>query len=102
MTIEMMKKNNGETTDNGKTYVLTHQANIGGPLDAPYYAAYAICPTDGPDEDGLYPVYSVTWYPSQEWLDSDREDEGWACNWEEADELSATGMGYDLEDDRLI
>ena len=102
MTIEEMSKDNGTTNYNGKTYVLAQQAHIDGPVDAPYYCATAICPDDGVDEYGLYPVYLVTWYPRQDWLDSDRDDEGWACDWDDAADVELTGSGYNLTDGRFI
>lgn len=102
MTIDKLIKDTGSTTHNGKTYALTQQAYIDGPVDAPYYTASAICPDDGPDDDGLYPVYTITWQPTQEWLDSDRDEEGWACDWDAPEDVVQTGMGYDLSTDRII
>lgn len=101
MTIDMMIKNNGEVNHNGKTYVLTQPAYINGPIDAPYYIASAICPEDGVDEDGLYDVYDITWYPTQEWLDSERDDEGWACDWDNPEDVRKTELGYNLADDSI-
>lgn len=103
MTIDMMIKKNGKTSYDGKTYVLTQQAYIDGPVDAdPYYKATAICPEDGINEDGLYDVYDITWYPTQEWLDSDRDDEGWACDWDAPENVRKTNLGYDLADDSVV
>ena len=102
MTIEKMSKDNGTTNYNGKIYVLVQQAYIDGPVDAPYYCATAICPADGVDEYGLYPIYRITWNPRQDWLDGDRDDEGWACDWDSADDVELTGSGYDLNDGRSI
>lgn len=97
MKIEDIVKNNGTVNYNGKTYALTQQAYIDGPVDNPYYTANAICPDEGTDQDGMYAAYQVTWWPTQEWLDGDREDEGDACDWDVADDIRRVGR-YDLED----
>lgn len=102
MTIEKMIKDNGEFSHLGKTYILVQQAYIDGPSDAPRYYAYAICPDDGVDEYGLYPVYCITWYPRQDWLDGDRDDEGSACDWDEPDDIELSGYGYNLDDGRIV
>lgn len=102
MTIDNLIKNNGSTIYNGKTYVLIQQAYIDGSVDAPYYTASSICPEDGLDDDGLYTVYTITWQPTQDWLDSDRDDEGWACDWDIPDDVVKTGAGYDLDTGRII
>lgn len=101
MKIEDMIKKNGTVNYNGKTYVLTQQAYIDGSVDDPYYTAIAICPDEGVDEDGLYNAYQVTWWPTQEWLDGDREDEGDACDWDAADDIRQV-CGYDLEDGSFV
>lgn len=102
MTIEKMSKVNGTTNYNGKTYVLTHQAYIDGTLDDPYYCAAAICPNDSVDDDGFYPIYRITWYPRQEWLDSDQDDEGCACNWDVADEVRQTYDWYKPQNNSIV
>lgn len=102
MTIEKLRKNYGAINYGGKTYALVQQAYIDGPVDAPFYRACAICPNDSVDDLGLYPVYFITWHPRQDWLDSDRDDEGWACDWDAPDDVELTCAGYNLIDARII
>lgn len=102
MTIENLVKNYGTTNYNGKTYVLVQQAYIDGTFDAPYYCATAICPGYGVDEYGFYPVYGITWYPRQDWLESGDDDEGWACDWDNPASIDAICCGYDISGGRIV
>lgn len=103
MTLDDLISEHGKTIFNGSEYVFLQDAYATGPVDAPYYTAAAIAPANGPDEDGMYQVYELTWYPLQSWLDGDREDEGDACDWDSPDDVSPLGgCGYDLESNRII
>ncbi len=102
MTIEKLAKENGSLNHEGKKYVLLRQAYIDGFMGAPYYTALAIIPADGLNEDGLYTVYRLTWYPLQSWLDGDREDERDACDWDSPNNVAITGSGYDMEHNCII
>lgn len=102
MTIEMMSKEYGDIACNGKHYVLVQTAYIDGPVEAPVYRACAICSGDEQDEDGLYPVYDIEWEPTEEWLAGDMDDEGDACDWDDPSEITKTGAGYLLAENRVI
>lgn len=101
--LEQMKKKNGFFIDEyNDTYILTQQAYIDGPVDAPYFTAMAINENEGTDSFGLFPVYEVVWYPIAEWLAGDQDDEGDACNWDKPDEITENCGGWDPEDGRII
>lgn len=100
--IAKMEHENGCFDYEGKRYVLVRPAYIAGTTYSPYYTAPGICPTEGQKSDGLYDLYIVTWYPTEEWLNGDRKDEGDACDWDHPDVLESDGGGFDLEIDRVI
>lgn len=102
MTVGRLIKLYGCIEHKGKKYVLTENASIEGPVEEPYYTAMAICPEDGVDEYGLYPLYRLTWKPKEEWLKSDRTDEGWACDWSSPSEVVRQNAGYNLEEGRTV
>lgn len=103
MTIEKLRKEHGGITVHGKNYVLVENAYIDGPVCAPIYKAMAICPEDKPDELGCMQIYDIEWEPKAEWLASDSEDEGWACDWDNPSDVSESkGYVYDLDENRVI
>lgn len=102
MTINKLIEEHGRITVMGDDYILLEDAYIGGPVDVPYYSANAIIPSRGLDKDGLYPVFGLIWYPTEQWLSGDREDEGDACDWDNPDEIIDLCLGYDLDEGRII
>ena len=104
MTIDEMRKNFGTVIEGGKEYILTEQAYVTGPADCYHYEADAIIPADGADEDGYYPLYTITWSPTADFLNYAAEcarngdpcDEGDACDWGNPDDIEPFDMRYDL------
>ena len=91
--------------DDGKAmveYILLQDAYIEGTNEDPYFTALAICPEDDFDEYGWIPVYEITWYALDEWLEGDRSDEGLACDWEHPDDIQRLKVYYDPKDGTWI
>lgn len=94
---ELKDKNGSFVDDYCNEYVLLQQAYIEGIAENPYFTALAICWNDV-RECGMYPVYEVTWNPTEEWLAGDREDEEDACDWENPIKIEKQTSGWDPED----
>ena len=93
----------GTTMYNGTEYILLRDAFLdNGPHGQIVFRSYAVKAGEEADEDGLIPCYEVVWWPLDEWLEQeDCEDEGDACNWDEADEVRSCGA-VDPDDGRII
>ena len=111
MNIDKMKTEYGHVTVDGKEYVLTETAYVDGPVDNYHYEAHAILPDEGADEDGFYPVYLITWTPTDSFIayaeecsrNGDWCDEGDACDWDNPEDIRLLfGLGYDLEHNRIV
>ena len=103
--INKYRKDFGDCSFNGKSYVLMQQAYITSDNpDNEWYAATAFSPEDEVDENASIPAYAIRWEilpETYEYWNNGGEDEGDACDWENPVEVSEFSYFY-VEENKIF
>lgn len=102
-SMESLEKKFGSVEFEGKKYILIQDAYIDdvcidGQEGHTAYFADAIKDGDHPDEDGYFSLYTVEW----EIIESQWEDEGNRCDWDNPVDVRITRSMYNIEEDSVF